>query len=129
MIERYLREVVWQADGMDYPRVNCWGLARHVRHELYGLPMLPAFSIDAANKVRQTKAAHQVIDAFLVEAAPEPGSVAAVWRGRLCTHVGVVVEVESRLAVLEVDERIGCRWRWLADWVRLQTRTTFYCDH
>jgi hypothetical protein len=129
VIERYVREVVWTADGMDYPRLNCWGLARHARHELYGLPLLPAFAIDAADKAGQTRAARQVIRSCLVEAEPSPGAVAAVWRGRLCTHVAVVVEVEGRLAALEADERTGCRWRWLRDWDRLQPKVTYYRDH
>lgn len=129
MIQAYLREVVWTPDGMDYPRLNCWGLTRHARHEMYGLPLLPAFAIDAADKAGQTRAAAQVIRSCLVEDGPSPGAVAAVWRGRLCTHVAVVVEIEGRLAVLEVDQRINCRWRWLRDWERMQTGVTYYRDN
>lgn len=129
MIERYLREVVWTPDGMDYPRLNCWGLVRHARHELYGLPLLPAYGIHASDKPAQTRAARRVIRSCLVEAEPVPGAVAAVWRGRICTHVALVVEIEQRLAILEADNGIGCRWRWLPAWERLQTGVTYYRDH
>jgi hypothetical protein len=128
VIERYLSEVVWTSDGMIYPELNCWGLVRHARHELYGLPLLPAYGLDARDKAAQTRAAHDVIAGHLVDAPPAPGAVAAAWRGRLCVHVAVVVEIEGRLAALEVDDRGGCRWRWLRDWVRRQARVSFYRD-
>ena len=129
MIERYLREVRWTPDGMAYPRLNCWGLVRLARHEIYGLPLLPAFGIDAKDKLAQTRAARGVIRDHLREVRePRPGDVVAVWAGRICTHVAVVVEIDDRLAVLEVDERIGCGWRWLRDFERIQPRVTYYRD-
>jgi len=114
---------------MDYPYLNCWGLVRHARHELYDLPLLPAYTINARDKVMQTSAALSLIHDQLIERQPSVGDIAAVWRGRLCVHVALVVEVEARLAILEADEGINCRWRRLRDWERLQTRVTYYGDN
>lgn len=130
MIERYLAEVRWTPDGMDYPELNCWGLVRHARHELYGLPLLPAFGIHAGDKRAQTRAAEQVIHSCLIPAVtPATGDVVAVWRGRLCVHVALVIEVERRLAVLESRDGADCVWRWLPDWARRQTGVRVYRDN
>lgn len=132
VVERYRSDVHWTPDGMTYPHLNCWGLVRHARAELYGLPMLPAFDIPSTDVRQVTRAAEHVIDSCLVElgaaALPEAGDVAAVWRGRLCVHVALVIQLDGRRAALEASEH-GVRWRWLPDWVRRQTGVSYYRDH
>ena len=49
-----------------------------------------------------------------------------MWRGLLCHHVGVVVEADGRLAVLETGSRIGPRWLRLDDFQRLYLDVRFY---
>lgn len=127
MIERYLK-AEWSRDGMEYPRLNCWGLVRLVRHELYGLPLLPAFGIAAQDKRSLTRACHAVVAAHLVECQPCKGAIAAVWRGALCVHVAAVIELDGRLAVLEVDEGKPAGWRWLQDFERDHIKITYYKD-
>lgn len=130
MIERFLHNVEWVPDGMDYPRLNCWGLARLARHDIYGLPLLPrSDGITASDKRSLTRACGDVVARHLEQInTPRLGALATVWRGRLCVHVALVVEIENRLAILEVDQRIGCRWQRLHDWERRQTKVIYYHD-
>jgi hypothetical protein len=129
MIQKYLDDVVWVMDGMDYPYLNCWGFARLARHELYNLPLLPRSNIDAHDKRGLTDASVGIVESYLVQIPrPKKGAFAAVWRGRLCVHVALVVEIDGRLAIMEADEHINCRWQWLNDWERKQTKVLYYYD-
>ncbi|OHC12255.1 MAG: hypothetical protein A2002_09450 [Pseudomonadales bacterium GWC1_66_9] len=106
---------------------NCWGLARAVRHEVYGLPLLPEYGrhVQASPHAQRD---YQIQAGEMEECAPEPGSIAAVFRGPLCIHVGVVIEVEGRLAVLETNQRSGCRWLRVPDFERRWLRVIYYRD-
>jgi len=117
MIE-WLR-IPYQDYGRTPEGCDCWGLVRLVRQALRG-DLLPSFgSISPKNKDGLTAAAREVerIEQFAEKTAGhiKPGAIATVWRGPLCLHVGIVVEVEDRLAVLETGRRIGVRWKWLQD--------------
>jgi hypothetical protein len=59
---------------------------------------------------------------------PLPGAIATCWRGRLCTHVALVIEVDGRPAVLETNQASGPRWRWLADFASTQLKVIYYDD-
>ncbi|MGU1732945.1 hypothetical protein ACSER9_29980, partial [Pseudomonas aeruginosa] len=52
MLDRYLA-AVYEDGGRELPRVDCWGLTRLARHELYGMPMLSSFG-----EVRHTSPHH-----------------------------------------------------------------------
>lgn len=118
----------WVTDGMDYPRLNCWGLVRLARSELFGKPLLPRFDIHAEDKRGLTEACHDVVNTLLDECVPRPGAIAACWRGRLCVHVALLVQYHGRLSVLEIDKGISARIVRHRDWIRNWPRITYYDD-
>lgn len=127
MLDRYLTSCRWEHNGMRFPLLNCWGLVRLARHELFGLPMLQASDCPADDKRRMTQEALDVI-AGLSPCEPRAGAVAFCWRGRLCVHVGLVVESEGRLAVLDIDHGRGACVTPLPDWRRRYLRVSFHAD-
>jgi hypothetical protein len=127
MIERYLK-ARWKKDGMSYPYLNCWGLVRIVRNELYGKPLLPALDINADDARGKDYASNTLIAEYLIECQPLPGALASAWRVGIFVHVGVVVEIEGRLCVLEIDDRSGVRWSRLQDFESRYTQVIYYDD-
>lgn len=127
MINDWLR-IPYRDHGRDWVGCDCWGLVRMVRHALRG-DLLPSYgAIDPQDKPALTGAAGEVMHGagFRECSAPQPGAIATVWRGVLCLHVGVVVEVEQRLAVLETGRRHGARWLRLPDFERAYPHVRFY---
>ena len=116
--------------GRDYSGADCWGLVRIVRASIRG-DSLPSFgSISPDNKAELTTAAHDVVKDRQFRERPrealQPGAIATVWRGPLCLHVGIVIEAEGRLAVLETGRRIGVRWSLLDDFENLYPTVRYY---
>ena len=89
--------------------VDCWGLARMARVGLFGRDLLPAFPDTApADKRGLTEACLSVKEeGGFQEVAALPGAIATAWTGRLCVHVGIVVEADGRIWILETDESTG----------------------
>lgn len=127
MIERYL-SCRHEFGGRGPDAFDCWGQVRDVRHNVFGLPLLPSYgSIADGDKRGLTKAALRESRNFQI-VDPCPAAIATVWRGRLCTHVAVVVEVDGRLAVLETNPQTGPRWLPLRDFERNYLRVVYYHD-
>lgn len=89
---------------------DCWGMTRAAFHSLFGGEMLPTCadalpgSISAITKsVRNVAREH----AMTPQTQVRPGMIATCWHGRACVHVGLVVEADGRLWVLETDDPIG----------------------
>lgn len=121
-------KIPYKAYGRDVAGCDCWGLVRMVRYAVRG-DLLPSFgAVSPASKRDLTDAACSVIvgDGFRVVQAPVVGSIATVWRGILCHHVGIVVEADGTLAVLETGSRCGTRWMRVADFQRHYTDVRFY---
>jgi hypothetical protein len=59
---------------------------------------------------------------------PEPGAIACVFRGALMLHVGVVMEIEGRLEVLEINPKTGARRRKIKDFEAPYARVIYYRD-
>src|SRR5665648_490528 len=127
MINHFLA-ATWTRNGMEYPNLNCWGLVRLVRHEMYGLPLLPAFGIDSDDKRGMTFAANAVTTENLIEGPPCKGSIIEVWIGRLCIHVAVVIEVEGRLAVMESTGKKNVSWMRLPDFEAQYATVKYFND-
>ncbi|MNG23239.1 hypothetical protein D3C84_1078210 [compost metagenome] len=60
---------------------------------------------------------------------PEPWALAVCYKGGLVVHVALVVEIEGRLAVLEINARTGARWQRIADFEGAYLRVRYYRDH
>ena len=116
-------------DGARGPlKFDCWGLARSVRHEVYGLPLLPSFGhVRHTMPVEFTKSYREVAQG-MERCKPEVGAVAFVFRGRICIHVAVVVEIDGELAVMEINPSTNCRWLRVPDFEARYLRVEYYRD-
>lgn len=124
MIDKYLA-ATWKRDGMDWPYLNCWGLVRLASKELFGRK-LPTTDCSPYDKRAMTIACDELVKTPMKVTDAEAGAVATAWRGRLCIHVGLVVTVDGKLAVLDIDEGIPPRVSWLADFERRYLRVEYY---
>lgn len=96
--------------GRELPFVDCYGLVRLVRQEVFGKGDLPAFGhVRNTMPAEFTRCVKQAATEF-EECRPEPGAVATVWRGRICVHIAIVVEIDGRLAVLDTGSKTGPSW-------------------
>lgn len=129
MIEKYLftRYVKGGRGPMD---LDCYGLARLARTEMFGKPMMPLCADAKPGDFRAiTRAVQDVTDLECMRpAAPTPGAVATAWRASLCVHVGLVVEADGRRWVLETDEPTGPCLTPLADFEKRYTKVIYYAD-
>lgn len=107
MIEKFMRAPY--REGARGPiAFDCWGLCIAVRHQLFGLALMPSLGAVGKNKVKANTEAYHHLRGGMEECMPEPGAIAAVFRGALCLHVGVVVENEGRLKVLDTNPGGAC---------------------
>ena len=108
---------------------DCWSLARAVRHEVYGKVLLPSWGLIRNSQPREFARAREAVAARMEVCAPELGAVATVFRGRLVTHIGVVVEVDGRMAVLDIrGDGLPVRWQRVDDFESRYLRVIYYRD-
>lgn len=116
-------------DGARGPdRYDCWGLVREVRHLHCGCRLLPSWGHVRNTMPREFTRAYREVAATMEQCPPEAGAVATVYRGALMLHVGVVIDVGGRLAVLEISQHTGARWRRVADFEAAYQRVAYYRD-
>lgn len=128
MFDRYLT-ATYVEGGRELPCLDCWGLVILARVELYGLPQLSNFgAVTRLTPVDMQRAYHAEVERALVESEPAPGAIAAAMRGALCVHVGLVVEKDGRLAVLDINPRCTPTIQRLADFEARYLRVIYYRD-
>lgn len=110
-------------DGLD-----CWGQLLLVRDQL-GMQSLPDIGPVSRAEPIAMQREYGKVSSTLVEGLPCVGAIAAVFRGTLFVHVGVVLEIEGRLAVLETNEGSGPRWMRVQDFVNTYYKVIFYRDN
>lgn len=109
-------------DGLD-----CWGQLLLVRQQL-GMPELPDIGPVTRAEPIAMQRQYGKVSSGLTECKPCVGAIAAVFRGTLFVHVGVVLEIDGRLAVLETNEGSGPRWMRVQDFVDAYYKVIFYND-
>jgi len=116
-------------DGARGPeKYDCWGLVREVRHKVYGLPLLSSFGhVRNTMPVEFTKA-YRAVTGGMQKCEPEVGAVVAVFRGKLCIHAAVVVEIDGDMAVMEINAKTNCRWTRIAEFERNHLKVEYYRD-
>lgn len=116
--------------GRAYPDLDCYGLVRLARHSLFGKPMLPEYAqVDPQDKPALTRATLEVSEQrHFIPAQIAPGAVATAWRAKLCVHLGLVIEADGRLWVLETDENIGPVLTRPSLFEQRYTRVIYYAD-
>ena len=124
MINDWL-SIPYAAYGRGREGSDCWGLVCIVREAVRG-DVLPAFA-DIQDKRALTHAAHDMIAQGWREVSkPKVGTLVAVWRGALCMHIGIVIEIDGRMAVIDSDEKRGVAWKWLTDYLRQHAKVTLH---
>lgn len=102
-----LLAVPYVPDGRTAQGADCYGLTRLARVHLFGKPWMPAHgAVEGANKRALTQAVRAEARRYH-QVSPRPGAIATAWRGRLCTHIAIVVEVDQRPMILETNEPGG----------------------
>ena len=124
MINDWL-SIPYVAYGRGREGSDCWGLACIVREAVRG-DRLPAFA-DIHDKRALTHAAHDMIAQGWREVSkPKVGTLVAVWRGALCMHIGIVIEIDGQMAVIDSDEKRGVAWKWMTDYLRQHAKVTLH---
>ncbi len=105
MIEKYL-STRYVKGGRGPIELDCYGLVRLARSELFGKPLMPPCAEAEPGRYRAITQAVGEVSGLLAlrPAMRRPGAVATAWRGALCVHVGLVVEADGREWILETDE-------------------------
>lgn len=128
VIQQYLA-TTYRRYGRGPVEFDCWGMVRDARVRLFGKPLLASYGAVGGQDPRgMTAAVNETIQARLKPSAPVPGSMAMGWRGRLCVHVGLIVEVDGRKWVLETNDGTGPKLTCLRDFERQFVKVTYYDD-
>lgn len=106
---------------------DCYGLANAVRHEVFGLPLLPSLGGVGRGKLRANTRAYHDLKAGMDECHPEPGAIAAAFKGEYLEHVGTVVYLDGQLKVLDTNPG-GPRIRPVRDFESCYQRVVYYRD-
>ena len=127
-IDHYLH-ATYQDGARGPDRYDCWGLVREVRHVIYGKRLLPSWGDVRNTQPAEFTRAYRAEAAAMEECAPEVGAIAACFRGSLCLHVAVVVDLGEGLRVLEIrNAKTSARLLRLTDFERHYARVIYYRD-
>ena len=115
-----------EVDGVVYH--DCWSLVRHVIHHELGGRLMPSWGYVRSNMSKEFTKAYRAESESMEQCAPEVGAIAAVFRGSLMVHVGVVLQIDGRLAVLDINPKARCRWRTICDFEAPYAKVIYYRD-
>lgn len=114
----------------EHGMIDCWGLVRMVRAEVYGLPWLPEFAEARFGDPDSIQAAYSDQASAMRQVDPREGAIVACLRRGACIHVAVLVNGGR---VLEI-KRAGARARlfrhsdWLRDYPAPLWEVRYYCE-
>lgn len=127
-INDYLSSV-YVDGGRDIGALDCYGLARLVRHHHCGKRLLPSFGLIRNTQPKEFTLAYQEEAKNMQQCEPENGAIAAVFRGALCIHVAVIIEVDNELHALEINPKKGARLMRIPDFESQYLRVAYYRDN
>lgn len=125
-MNQYLR-VPYVDGGRTMGGLDCWGLALRIRADL-GLPELPDDPLATRGNGKAIAEQFRSISESLARGEPVPGALAAVFKGSLFVHVGVVVQADGRLWVMETNPDVGFMMRRVSDFIAAYYKVIFYHD-
>ena len=126
MLKQFL-SAPYRDGGRGPAAYDCWGLCIAVRSQLLGLPLLPSLGAVGKDRLRENTHAYHDLKQGMEVCSPEVGAIAAVFRCALCLHVGVVVEADGRLKVLDTNPG-GARIQTVREFETEFPRVVFYRD-
>lgn len=108
--------------------LDCWGMVRLARKHLFGKELLPEFLGVSSGDVRSmTREVLRTAKKSGFKPCPaKPGAIATAWQGSTCPHVGLVIEVDGRLKVLDTNIGVGPWIHTLAGFSSKFNRVIFY---
>lgn len=127
-INDYLSSV-YVDGGREIGALDCYGLARLVRHHHCGKRLLPSFGLIRNTQPKEFTLAYQEEAKNMQQCEPENGAIAAVFRGALCIHVAVIIEVDNELQALEINPKKGARLMRIPDFESQYLRVAYYRDN
>lgn len=113
--------------GRTLQGLDCWGLLLLVREDL-GCRPLPSIGAITRREPAGMQHCYARTLSVVEECNPEAGAVAAVFRGKALVHVGVVLEIDGRLAVLETNPKTGARWLRVRPFESQYAKVIYYRD-
>lgn len=109
--------------GREYPLYDCYGIVIAVR-EYLGLSELPPYS-----EIRKGKGMDDAVAAEIPNyktCAPQVGAIAVCWHGPMARHIGIVVELDGTLRVLDINPRKNVTLQTLPVFERRFRRVEYY---
>lgn len=127
-----LLDVPYVPDGRQPTGADCYGLVRLARVHLFGKPWMPEHgAVQGSDKRALTRAMLDESRNYRI-CDPHPGAIAAAYRGKLCTHIAIVVDVDGLPMILETDEpgqgRHGPRLVSIRQFESRYLRVVYYDD-
>jgi hypothetical protein len=104
---------------------DCYGLVNAVRHEVFGLPLMPALGGVGKSSIREIARAYRDISSGMEECQPEPAAIASAFKGALLCHVGVVVHLDGQMKVFDTNPG-GPRIHTVRDFESRYQRVVYY---
>lgn len=99
-----LLAIPYVANGRSQQGADCYGLVRMARVHLFGKPWMPSHGgVEGSDKAALTEAM-QAEAVNYRQVRPYPGAIACAFRGKLCSHIAIVVDVDGKRMILETDE-------------------------
>lgn len=120
-------EVPYLDEGRTLAGADCWGLSMLARVAM-GLPDIPLAAGTTRDTVHGMQQEFRRVSAALARDVVQPGALAAVFKRGAFVHVGVVVEADGRLWVLETNPGVGPCLRRIADFNAAYFKVTYYAD-
>lgn len=114
-------------EGRTLAGADCWGLSMLAR-EAMGLPDIPLAGGTSRDTVHAMQQEFRRVSSALARDVVQPGALAAVFQGDAFVHVGVVVEADGRLWVLETNPGVGPCMRRIADFNAAYYKVVYYAD-
>lgn len=120
--------VPYVANGRCMQGMDCWGLVRHAREHMFGRERLPAYDgISPDDKRSLTKAVGSCASDYkFKQVDPVEGAIACAYMGSICVHVGIIVNADDKLWVMETDEANGFSLTPLSAFESRFTRVTYH---
>ena len=99
-----LLAIPYESNGRTQQGADCYGIVRMSRVYLFGKPWMPVYGAVEGSDKRALTEAMQAEAVNFTECQPIPGAIAAAFRGKLCTHIAIVVDIDGKRMILETDE-------------------------
>lgn len=113
--------------GRDESGIDCWGLVLWVRRNL-GLPELPSIGSTIRTDKLSASRYYAEISSTLSSGDAKAGSIAAVIRGGLFLHAGVVVEADGRKWVMDINPGSTAKLNTIDQFCSTHLKVIFYND-